>query len=272
MAYTMRAHSHPDLKRDELSPCAYKLPPAEPTQCAVVDPLLGASSNAADAREHSSEAQLAELLNQEAGQAGVYELKVPNAGIDVYSHTAAGKQVTTQKLQVLLQSHNPEQYCRKATKARQDKLQQTHHRFQIGSTWKFTAAKLFDEKPTFVQIACRITIDLRKTKATAMLQSATFPKTPAPATTIADVLQLKQTQRFDLMAIPAMILAERRSGGGQNIADVRLIDGSLDPRNNAPEQVHATLPITLFFKSEDAFLSFKNQVGRSPMLFMSISG
>ena len=106
----MHTRSHPDLKRDEVSPCAYKLPPAAPTQCAVVDPLLGASSNAADATEHSSEAQLAELLNQEAGQAGVCELKVLNAGIDEYSRATGGKQVTTQKLQVLLQSHNPEQY------------------------------------------------------------------------------------------------------------------------------------------------------------------
>jgi hypothetical protein len=143
----------------------------------VCDPLLGASSNAADATEHSSEAQLAELLNQEAGRAGVCELEVLNAGIDEYSYATAGKQVTTQQLQVLLQSHNPEQYClgvAKLQKQDEKELQQRCQRFQIGSTWKFTAVKLLDEKPTFVRTACRITIDLRETKATAMLQSATF--------------------------------------------------------------------------------------------------
>ena len=53
-----------------------------------------------------------------------------------------------------------------------------------------------------------------------------FPEAPEPTTTIADVLQLKQIQRFDLMAIPTEIIDERTSGTGMRIADVRLVDGT----------------------------------------------
>ena len=105
-----------------------------------------------------------------------------------------------------------------------------------------------------------------------MLQSASFPDGPTPTTTIAEILQLKQTQRFDLIAIPATIIAERRSGAGQNIADVRLIDGSKDPRNTATELVNATLPLTLFFKSNASFASFKQAVGGTPLLFVCLQG
>ena len=109
-------------------------------------------------------------------------------------------------------------------------------RFPADSTWKFTAVRLMDEKSCYIHTACRIVIDLRKTKATALLQSSSFPRLPTPATSIADILSLRQMQRFDLMAILAAILAERRSSAGQKIVDVRLVDGSKDIRSNATER------------------------------------
>ena len=74
------------------------------------------------------------------------------------------------------------------------------------------------------------------------------------------------------MAIPAAIIAVRRSGAGLTIADVRLIDGSKDTRGNAAEHANAALPITLFFPNESALTSFKEHIGRSPFLFMCLSG
>ena len=59
-----------------------------------------------------------------------------------------------------------------------------------------------------------------------MLQSTRFPTAPEPVTTIAAILQLKDPQRFDLMAVPARILDKRRSGVGQVIVDVHLAEGS----------------------------------------------
>ena len=63
------------------------------------------------ATEHSSESQLAELLSQETGQMGQYELKVLRSSIVDYSYPWQGKTNHTQKLVVLLQSHIAEQYC-----------------------------------------------------------------------------------------------------------------------------------------------------------------
>ena len=105
-----------------------------------------------------------------------------------------------------------------------------------------------------------------------MLQSSSFPAAPTPTTTIADVLQLNKLQRFDLMAIPSSILDKRCSGAGQIIIDVRLVDGSKDPRSTATEPANATMPLTLFFKNNSEFESFEGHVGRSPILFMALSG
>ncbi len=70
------------------------------------------SAASAAATEHSEEgAPLSELLNQESGQAGAYELKVVRAELVDYSYSWQGKQVATQKVQALLQSHKPEEYC-----------------------------------------------------------------------------------------------------------------------------------------------------------------
>ena len=234
-----------------------------------------ASIVSTDATEHSDETPLSELLNQESGQTGAYELKVVRAEIVAYSYPWQQKQVDTQKLQVLLQSHKAEEYClgvAKLQKKDKKELQQMLKRFAVDTTWKFTAVKLTDDKSAYIHTACRITIDLRKTTATAMLQSASFPRTPCPTTTIADVLKLKQMQRFDIMAIPDAIIAERRSGAGQNIADVRLTDGSKDPRDKSDAPANATIPMTLFFKSNEEFARFKECIGRTPLLFMCISG
>ena len=218
--------------------------------------------------------QLAELLNQNG--AGEYELQSNHAEIYDYEYTWGGKEVSAQKLQVELQSRAPDQYClgvAKLQKGDKKELQTLLQRFSKGTVWKFGKVKLTDDKTAFINTPCRVVIDLRKSHTTALLQSTGFPKAPSPPTTIADILQLKQRQRFDLIAIPAKILGERRSGAGQDIADVRLIDGSKDPRKSATEPVNATLPLTLFFKTGASFASFKDCVARrTPLLFTCLCG
>ena len=235
-----------------------------------------ASAASPAATEHSDEGTpLSELLNQESGQAGAYELKVARVELIDYSYPWQGKQIATQKLQALLQSQKPEEYClgvAKLQKKDKKELQEVLKRFAAGTTWRFTAVKLLDDKSAFIHTTCRITIDLRKTTTTAMLQSRSFPRTPCPTTTIADILKLKQMQRFDLMAIPDTILAERRSGTGQIIADVRLTDGSKDPRDKTDAPANATIPLTLFFKSNQEFAVFKEYIGCTPLLFMCLAG
>ena len=229
------------------------------------------------ATEHTEEPQLAELLNQEAGLTSEIDLKVVHTQVIEYSYKANnGDQVTSQKVQVVLQSKIPEQYClgvAKLQKKTGDKaeLKKIQDRWQTGTTWKFKAIKLLNEKSPFIHITCRVTIDLRNSQVQALLQSTGFPEAPAPTITIADVLQLRQMQRFDFMAIPAGIIAERGSKTGMRIADVRLVDGSKQT-STTTECAYASLPLTLFFKNETELNLFKNNIGSTPMLFMCLSG
>ena len=125
-------------------------------------------------------------------------------------------------------------------------LKKVRDRWQNGTTWRFKAITLLNEKQAYIHTSCRIAIDLRKSQAQALLQSTSFPQTPVPTVTIADVLQLTQMQRFDLMAIVAKVLDERKSPAGMHIADVRLVDGSKENDSNTTE--YASLPLTLFSK------------------------
>ena len=142
-------------------------------------------------------------------------------------------------------------------------LKKVRERWQIGSRWRFKAITLLNDKPAYIHTSCRIAIDLRKSQAQALLQSTSFPQTPVPTVTIADVLQLTQMQHFDLMAIVAKVLDERSSRAGMNIADVRLVDGSKDNDSNTTE--YASLPLTLFFKDAAELASFKEYVGKTPL-------
>ena len=233
--------------------------------------LTGDSNSAAT--EHTEEPQLAELVNQEAGSSTEIELKVIRNVLEHYTYTANGKQIPMQKVQIVLQSKVAEQYClgvAKIQKKDEAELKKVQDRWQTGTTWRFKVITLLNEKPAYVHTSCRITIDLRKSQAQALLQSTSFPQTPVPTVTIADVLQLTQMQRFDLMAIAAKILDERKAGTGMNIADVRLVDGSKDNDSNTTE--YASLPLTLFFKDAAELTSFKQHVGKKPLLFMCLTG
>ena len=223
----------------------------------------------------ATEHQLSELLSNGTGSTGTYDLIVRSSKILEYSYNWKGKQVTTQKLEVELQSLNPSQYCLGAAKllaGDKRELKELCEKFKKSTTWKCSNVKLVTEKPAFIHTACRIVIDLRKSHWTVVLQSAKFPKAPTPTCSIADILQLKQMQRFDLLAIVTKILDERRPSVGSIIADVRLVDDSKDPRDTATEPANASIPITLFFTNEEQFSTFKESIGAKPLLFMCLSG
>ena len=227
------------------------------------------------AAEHTEEPQLAELLTQEAGSSTEIELKVIRNDIVHYKYTVRANQVQvpTQKVQIVLQSKQAAQYClgiARLLRKDEAELRRFAERWQIGTTWRFKAITIFNDKTAYIHTTCRIAIDLRKSQAQALLQSTSFPQTPVPTVTIADVLQLTQMQRFDLMAIVAKVLDERHSGAGMKIADVRLVDGSKDNDSNTTE--YASLPLTLFFKNAAELASFKQYVGKTPLLFMCLTG
>ena len=128
---------------------------------------LAAGSDSADT-QHTEEPHLAELVNQEAGLATEIELKVIRNELVDYTYPFNGKQVPTQKVQIVLQSNVAEQYCLGVAKLqRKDKteLKQVQDRWKTGTTWRFKALTLLNDKPAYIHTSCRIAVDLRKSQA-----------------------------------------------------------------------------------------------------------
>ena len=80
VAYMLHPRSYLGSKLYETSPIIHKL-------FLSAARSMAAEHNKADATEHCNDAQLAELINQEAGQTGEYELKVIRASIQDYQYT-----------------------------------------------------------------------------------------------------------------------------------------------------------------------------------------
>ena len=96
---------------------------------------------------------MAELVNQEAGLSSEIELKVVRSEIIDYSYSWNGNEVSTQKLQVMLQSKIGEQYCLGLARLqRKDKneLKKTAQRWETGTTWKFKSIVPHNEKPAYI--------------------------------------------------------------------------------------------------------------------------
>ena len=221
-----------------------------------------------DVTEPPEETPLDDLLTQQAGSASEITLKVVDANIVAYSYVWKEKEVKTKKLVCVLVSRNPQQYCHgvaRLTNKNHTELTALHEKFKKGTTWKFSKMKFIDEKPQWINTPCHIVLDLRKSVTAMVLQSADMPSHAEPPRTIADILTLKKAQRFDLMAIPAEILAERRTGDGRPVLDVRLRDGS--KRASDPEGTMASLPLTLFFAGEADLAVLRGQVATTPLVF-----
>ena len=67
--------------------------------------------SASAATEHTEEPQLRELVTQEAGLSTKIELKVIRNDLMHYTYTYKGNEVSLQKVQIVLQSKQAEQYC-----------------------------------------------------------------------------------------------------------------------------------------------------------------
>ena len=220
---------------------------------------------------------LRELFSDETGAAGAWDLKVFYSQINEYTYTWKGKDQTGRKLVIVLLSLDADQYCVGVARHAKsgESLEQLQRRFATGTPWRFTNVTLFThEKPQYLHTACRIAINLRSSRAASLLQSMRFLTAPEPATSIAAILQLRDPQRFDLMAVPAAILDQRKSGAGQIIIDVRLADGSTAQGSYGTTQKHpfATMPLTVFLRGKAEFEDFKQHVGCNPLLFMCLDG
>ena len=89
-----------------------------------------ADGNSSAATEHTEEPQLAELVTQEAGLSTEIELKVVRNDLVHYTYLYKGNQVPTQKVQIVLQSKQAEQYCLGVARL-QKKTKPSSRKFEI---------------------------------------------------------------------------------------------------------------------------------------------
>ena len=214
---------------------------------------------------------LSEITGKASAKTAAITVAVKRPQIQNWTYNAQGRQQEGAKLQCILQCEDGKQYCLGVAKMRnRDKgeLQKLmEDTWKENAVFKLTNIALHKEKPAFIHTNNRIVIDLRNTKKEWVLQSPRFPLAPEPANTIADILQVTETQRFDLMVLIRAIIQERTSQQGLKIMDVRLIDGS---RIN---EEYASLPITLFFKKPSEAEVFKKYfTERTPVNLMCLQG
>ena len=88
------------------------------------------TGSASAATEHTEEPQLAELVTQEAGLSTEIELKVVRNDLVHYTYLYKGNQVPTQKVQIVLQSKQAEQYCLGVARL-QKKTKPSSRKFEI---------------------------------------------------------------------------------------------------------------------------------------------
>ena len=153
-----------------------------------------AGSTAATAAEHGGSAAaeltgmeertpLTELLSDQTGAEGSWDLTAWYSDIKDYNYTWKGKEQAGRKLVVILLSLDADQYCLGLARAAKsgESLESLQARFATGTAWRFSNVTLFtSEKAQYLHTACRIAIDLRSSRTIAMLQSMRSRQRPSP--------------------------------------------------------------------------------------------
>ena len=218
------------------------------------------------------EINLKEVLSQEAGKSAVIDMKVLWQDLNVYEYTTKdGNKKEGRKLQIVLITKDASQYCIGVAKMTQrggaKEIEELQKKWAVGTCWKLS--KIVPdktEKQAFISTSVKIAIELRKTESKMMLQSPDFPSAPAPTVSVADILTLREYQRFDLIALVTERNGERRANGSI-ICDCRLVGGS-----EIEAGKYASLPITLWFSDKDEMDGFDAHLKKTPLFFRGLQG
>ena len=114
------------------------------------------ASSAAAAEEHGGSAAaepagtedrtpLTELISDETGAAGTWDLKVFDSNIRDYQYTWKGREQAGRKLVIILLSLDADQYCLGLARAAKsgESLEALQSRFATGTVWRFPNVTLF---------------------------------------------------------------------------------------------------------------------------------
>ena len=182
----------------------------------------------------SSAAPLSEL-NKKSSTIGEWTLIVHRGTYTDYTYQWGGKDVATSKFECTLVSQDGTQYCLGSAKKKKGDVQELKNlqaTFKNGTVWKFSKVQLVDMKREYVSASCKVVIDLRASKRTAVLSAPSMPSAPSPSKDISTITQLTGFQQCDFMGIVKAFGVVREnmttSLGARDIVDISVVDGSSD--------------------------------------------
>ena len=103
-----------------------------------------------------------------------------------------------------------------------------------------------DAKLAYVSCPLKFVVDLTKTKMDACIPSSSSAVQPAPMTTIAGSINLRNIQFFDITALVQEMDETRIHDNNRSSFAVKIYDGSLDDSTKKIK----TLPLTVYFDTK----------------------
>ena len=177
-------------------------------------------------------------LGSRSGRIGKWRLAVFHPWVDEYGYEWDGNTKKGCCFKCLLVDvEQPSMYCHaefKKTRSNEKTFQATVKKFTEEALFAFEKVGFVDSvKAQYLTAPKREVINLATTTAQQALGS-TSTKTsavqPCPTGSVADKMELQQTQQFDLIALVKEVSELRPTTSGRKVFDVCLIDGSEDPQ------------------------------------------
>ena len=218
-------------------------------------------------------------LTSRSARIGKWQLGVCHAWEDEYEYQWEGETKTGCCFKCLLVDIlKPTVYCHaefKKTRKNEKSYQAAKSKFTEGSILVFEQIGFGDSvKAQYLTASKREVINLASTKASPSLGSIAEASAvqPCPTGSVADKVELKQNQYFDLTALVKEVSALRPATSSRKVFDVCLIDGSTDPKSGKMQTMKAALFDEENKAKENHALAEKCQENRRPITFLMLQG
>ena len=237
-----------------------------------------ASSHAKSAEQPTSLLPLRELTARSARMATL-KLAVFAPWEDQYTYMWDGKErIGTTFKCLLVDSADPTYYCHaecKKTKKSATAYEAAKTKYTEGATFMFSKiAFVEDARAAFLSAPKREVIHLLEStsRACVELSPTACPLQPCPSGSVADKLQLHDSQRFDITALVTSVSTLRAAGAERKAFDVSLLDGSSNPVTNKMKTMNVTMFSDHAQAEKDQAFVADCQSRKVPVTFLQLSG
>ena len=186
-------------------------------------------------------------LNSQSAKVGHWIVKVHKADINEYEYMYQGQTRRGRRMDAVLISADASWYCLGCVKANKQapmSVDQAAQQFKVDTMWRLTHVNFTDDNKSYVNTPFKHVIDMGKSKMTAVLNSLyVMPKAPAPPATLAEILQITNSQRFDVTGVVVSTTQPKfvdTKQGHRAVIDVTVVDQSLTA---AGKMASMTFPI-----------------------------